>query len=54
MQPCTPEETPIGTYMYNIYVAQRKLVDENFYTRYTVYFNPRVHDPAAPARFLAI
>ncbi len=54
MQPCTPEETPIGTYVYNIYAAQRKLVDENFYAHYKVYFNPCVHDPQAPARYLAI
>ena len=40
--------------MYNIFAAQRKQVDENFYACYKVYFNPRVHDPETPARFLAI
>ncbi len=54
MRPCTPEETPVGTYMYNIFAAQRKIVDEDFYMCYKVYFNPHVHDPEAPARFLAI
>ncbi len=54
MRPCTPEETPVGTYVYNIFVAQRKLVDEGFYTHYTVYCNPHVHDKQEPTQFLAI
>ena len=54
MRPCTPEETPVGTYVYNIFAVQRKLVDEGFYTRYTVYCNPCVHDKQEPTRFVAI
>ena len=40
--------------MYNIFAAQRKQVDENFYTCCQVYCNPRVHDQQVLARFLAI
>ena len=54
MRPCTPEETPVGTYVYNIFVAQRKLVDEDFYMRYKVYCKPCVHDKQEPTRFLVI
>ncbi len=54
MRPCTPEDTPVGTYVYNIYAGQSKQVDEHFYEHYKVYLNPRVHDPATLARFLAI
>ena len=54
MQPCTPEDTPVGTYVYNIFAGQSKQVDEHLYERYKVYLNPRVHDPTILARFLAI
>ena len=54
MRLCTPEDTPVGTYVYNIFAAQRKQVDENCYMRYQVYCNPHVHDEQVLARFLAI
>ncbi len=54
MRLCTPEDTPIGTYVYNIFAGQSKEVDEHFYECYKVYLNPCVHDPTIPARFLAI
>ena len=54
MQPCTLEDTPVGTHVYNIFVAKQQKVEATFYDRYKVYFNPREADPQAPAKFLAI
>ncbi len=54
MQPCTIEDTPVGSYVYNIFVVQRKQVDANFYERYQVYHNLCVHDQQQPAKYLAI
>ncbi len=54
MQPCTLEDTPVGTYVYNIFAVQRTVIDEHFYTCNKVYLNPHVHDPQEPMRFLAL
>ena len=40
--------------MYNIFAAEQQKVDETFYDRYKVYFNPCEVDPQAPAQYLAI
>ncbi len=54
MQPCTSEDTLIGTSVYNIFAARQQKVDATFYDRYQVYFNPHEANPQAPTKFLAI
>ncbi len=54
MQPCTIQDTPVGSYVYNIYAGARTTVTENFYERYQVYLNPHEVNPQAPTQYLAI